>query len=437
MTFDQMYILSVQNHIHDQESKKENYRNQRPVKIFFGHAFIIECDNISIFVKILEERLLNKLIDWLNINSHSHNPSGIQHFSEKVLDEFKEIKELFPHLNFEIQKIDLTNSNLVQILSIRKFIENPKSKVLLVAHLDTVYPIHHEFQTAQLIEDENFGEILHGPASADIKAGILLIVELIKKIEYSDLAQLVMWEVLINPDEEIGSIGSARFLEETALRNDYGLVFEPSLPDGSFAFIRKGTGNFKIKFQGKAAHVGRAFDEGSSAIVAAAKFIQQVHELNHKFDGTIINTGIINGGTTTNVVPEFCEIEINIRIDNKASEEIILREIIKIRDSISKEDTNIKIDCEGSFNRHPKIPDEKTIKLFQVLEEACKELGLPFKKKNTGGCCDGNNLSFAGLPNIDSIGVRGDHIHSDKEFMIVESFDERLKLAELLIRKLV
>ena len=386
----------------------------------------------------MQSQLIDKLLEWSAINTHSFNPSGIEAFTQKLFDEFKILKQDYPELNFQLNKIDLTNNNPAKIFSAKKILESPTLKILFVAHLDTVYPINSGFQKAELLNHEIFGRIIHGPGVADIKGGILLILELIKKIEASELKDLVAWELLLNPDEEIGSIGSNKFLETAALRNDYALVFEPSLPDASFAYRRSGTGNFSLKVIGKSAHVGRCFNEGSSAIVAASKFIIRIHELNSKLNGVILNTGIIEGGSATNVVPETCTAQINIRIEDPDQENLVLNEIEKIKAEIIKEFTSLKdLIFEGKFTRPPKIPDIKTDKIFKLLELSCLELGLQFNKKNTGGCCDGNNLSFFGLPNIDTMGVIGDCIHSEAEFMIVDSFQERLDLAFSLLNKLV
>ena len=96
----------------------------------------------------------------------------------------------------------------------------------------------------------------------------------------------------------------------------------------------------------------------------------------------------------------------------------------------------VKIEIDGHFNRKPKIPCKKTLELIELIKEANKELGLETKLRSTGGCCDGNNLAAAGLPNIDTLGVRGAFIHSDKEYVCLDSLTERTKLATLLLIKL-
>ena len=122
---------------------------------------------------------------------------------------------------------------LGKALLIRKRPEAPL-RLLLCCHTDTVYPSDHPFQKSVRIADN----ILRGPGVTDAKGGLVVMLLALEAFERSPWSAKLGWEVLINPDEEIGSPGSAPLLIQAAKRNDLGLIFEPSFPDGNLAGAR-------------------------------------------------------------------------------------------------------------------------------------------------------------------------------------------------------
>src|SRR5262249_39128994 len=126
-------------------------------------------------------------------------------------------------------------------------------RVLLGIHYDTVFGVDHLFQSVTRV-DEN---TLRGPGVCDAKGGLLVLLHALLALERSPVAGSLAWEVLLNPDEEIGSPGSGSLFAAAAKRNDIGLLFEPALPDGSLVASRKGSGNFTFIVHGRAAHAGR------------------------------------------------------------------------------------------------------------------------------------------------------------------------------------
>jgi len=418
-------------------------------------------------------KLTAKLINWSNTNSHSHNTEGLACLLSKVKAEFKNLEQNIPHLKLEIEEIQIPDleeinlqgqpqhSPLGKALRVKKITDTNKINIFFGGHLDTVFPADSSFQKAEQMSYQAYldkiqttdtykldpqTQIIHGPGTADLKGGLLVMIESIRALELSLWADDIGWEVFLNPDEEIGSPCSAPYFEQLAQDKDFGLIFEPSLPDGSFAYRRKGAGNFAVVAQGKAAHVGREFDQGISATVLLAEFITRAHELN-KLEGVILNTGIIAGGTATNSVPDSAVAKVNIRVESSEEEKLVTQELNKIIEEINSQVSQEKselvnsdyqaLSISGKFNRKAKVPDPATEQLFKQLELCSQELGLKYQQKNTGGCCDGNNLLAAGLANIDTLGVKGAEIHSDKEFMIIDSLSERIKLTTFLLLSLI
>lgn len=375
------------------------------------------------------------LIKWANINTGSYNLEGLNSFSQELKKTFQSLPAETTEISLKEQEVIDPNGQtkkqpLGKALSFRKSTGAPIS-VLLCGHMDTVFPKNHHFQSVIEV-DEN---TLNGPGVADLKGGLVVIHKALQTIEESPYGKHIDWEVLINPDEEIGSPGSREIFPEFAKRHDIGLIFEPSLPDGSLAGARKGTGNFSVVFKGKPAHVGRAHAEGRSAILALAKFITKIENLNQKLEGITVNVGKIEGGGPLNVVPDLAIGHFNIRIQTLAEQNIVNSEIKALLDESNKQD-GISTELFGGFTRPPKIITKQIESLFHHYKICAQEIGSDLTWKPTGGCCDGNNFAHLGLPNLDTLGVKGAHIHSDKEFMLIDSLVERSKLTALFLMKL-
>jgi glutamate carboxypeptidase len=245
----------------------------------------------------------------------------------------------------------------------------------------------------------------------------------------------VGWEVLINPDEEIGSPGSAPLLIQAAKRNHLGLVFEPSLPDGNLVGARKGSGNFTVIARGKAAHAGRSPQLGRNAIDALARFIVGLESLDDAGGAITTNVGYVHGGGPVNVVPDLAECRFNVRVTTPDDQRAFEDGRKRLAEEINRIE-GISLELHGRFTRPPKPLDAKTLKLLEQVAACGRDLGLSLQWRPTGGACDGNNLAAAGLTTIDSLGVTGGDIHSSDEYILLDSLAERAKLTALLLMKL-
>jgi glutamate carboxypeptidase len=260
------------------------------------------------------------------------------------------------------------------------------------------------------------------------------MIEALKCLEASNHTGSIDWTLYVNPDEELGSPGSAEVLADLAREHDIGLVYEPSLADGSLAYKRMGTGNFTVLARGKAAHVGRDFKSGRNALVAASDLALELNKLN-KDNNIILNIGNIICEGPLNVVPDLSILRFNVRVADAKAEESVSKKINNLINKIAKKH-KVDINLSGNFNRKAKVPDARLEKLYKSLQECAREMGLDIKLRNTGGCCDGNNLWEHGLANIDTLGVRGGSIHSDAEYVLLDSIEERIELSYRFLVKL-
>lgn len=363
------------------------------------------------------------------INSGSHNYQGVKDVSDVLLKEFLTLKceheeIVFPEQSFVNDKGVFESYKLGPLLRLFK---RPEAaiKVLLVGHMDTVFEKEHSFQEITEISANK----INGPGVADMKGGIVVMLEALRKFENLDCAKNLGWEVLLTPDEEIGSPGSKPYLLERAKHFDVGLVYEPSTDDfGTLAGQRKGSGDFTFVVKGKAVHAGRHFNEGKNAICAMAQLINKINSLNHQREGLTINVGNISGGGAVNVVPDLCVMRVNLRFVN-AEDEPWVEESFKQVIAEVTEQTGVKIDMHGRFGKKPKHIVGKTKQLYELVKQVGANLNQDINWVPTGGCCDGNNLAEAGLANVDTLGVRGGKIHSVDEYLLVDSLVERVDLS--------
>jgi glutamate carboxypeptidase len=303
-------------------------------------------------------------------------------------------------------------------------------RLLLTGHMDTVFPSSHPFQQQTWLDPET----LNGPGTADMKGGIAVILAALKAFESSGAAAGVGYDVMINSDEETGSLSSAPLIAQLAKGKLAALTYEPSaLPDGTLAGARAGSGNYSLVIHGRSAHAGRNPHDGRNAIVAAAALALGLKALER--EGLSVNPAKIEGGSANNVVPDLAVLRFNIRPRELALAETFEQDIKKLIAEIEKQN-EVSIHRHGAISRPPKPVDAKAEKLFGLVEECSALLGQPITRKSSGGVCDGNNIAACGVPVVDTMGVRGGAIHSPDEFLIVPSLEERAKLSALVLHRL-
>jgi len=297
-------------------------------------------------------------------------------------------------------------------------------RVLLMIHYDTVFGPGHEFQICERLSPT----LLRGPGVADAKGGIVVLRYALQALLKFGLAPDLGWTVLLNPDEEIGSLSSAEFLKELAPQYDFGLLFEPALPNGALISQRKGSGNFSVTVRGKAAHAGRNFERGRNAVAELSRLVAAIDTLNGQRADTTINVGFVSGGGPVNVVPDFAMARLNARVPDSESAtwfEEQLRQLVKVTNARD----GFACALHGSFTSPPKRINAAQQALMHAVEASSAKLNLPpVQWQYTGGVCDGNKLAAAGLPNIDTLGPRGDGLHSSQESVDLDSLVEKSKL---------
>lgn len=303
-------------------------------------------------------------------------------------------------------------------------------RILLTGHMDTVFPADHPFQRQTWLD----GETLNGPGVADMKGGIAVMLHALLAFEASGHAAALGYDVLINSDEETGSLASAALIAELAQGKLAALTYEPAaLPDGTLAHERGGTGNYSITFTGKSAHAGRNPHEGRNAIVAAADLILRLKALETA--EITINPAKLEGGAANNVVPDHAVLRFNVRprtVEAGAAFDHALNHLLVDIQAVHQVVTH----RHGGVTRPPKKVDARAQALFDLVRECGAELGQDIRWQSSGGVCDGNNIAACGVPVVDTMGVCGGAIHSPDEYLIVPSLVTRAALSARVITRL-
>lgn len=381
-----------------------------------------------------KEELVKCLASWVAINSSSDNLPGLSLM-------LKTLESSFLSLEGTIEKIPLAPHEIVSssgTLAViphgqaLRIVKRPQAKlrVFLGGHMDTVYSLSHPFQSISI---EN-NEIMRGPGVADMKGGLLIMLTALQVLEKHPAAENIGWEVLINPDEEIGSIGSEHLFREAAKRCHLGLIFEPSFADGAIVSSRKGSINFSITARGTAAHAGRDFDKGRNAILALAQYIVEACKLSDGQKGISINPGYISGGGPINIVPDLAICRFNARAIDTHDFEQIKNELEHLTESFKRDGVDLSFHLENV--RGPKLFDERSRKLLDSINSCAKEEGYTLFHRPSGGVCDGNLLAEEGLPVIDTLGAIGGEIHTSNEYILIDSLVQRSRLVALFLIKL-
>jgi glutamate carboxypeptidase len=375
--------------------------------------------------------ILARTLDWAAVNSGTGNIAGVTAMAGHLADAFAalpgEIRLVEPA---PVEKVD-AGGQPYQVEHGRHFVlsvrPETERRVILTGHMDTVYAVDHPFQTCDWIDDDT----LHGPGTADMKGGLSLMLAGLAAYERS--TPTLGYDVMINADEETGSLSSSALIAELAQGKLAALTYEPALPAGIMARARPGSGNFAAVVTGKSAHAGRNPEDGRNAIVAASDLAQRLHAARR--DGLTVNPAKIDGGAPNNTVPDMAVLHFNMR--PRGPEDLAAGQTI-IDDAVAEvaATRDVAIRVHGSFARPPKPVSEPTERLFALVSRAAADLGDTMSWKDTGGVCDGNNIAACGVPVIDTMGACGGAIHSPDEFLLASSLDARARLTALTMHRL-
>lgn len=382
------------------------------------------------------ETLVARAAGWCAIPSGSRDLSGLQRQLEgleaalAILPGRVERRALRPSadVDSEGRPTEQAHPDALQV-TVRP---DAPVQVVLTGHYDTVYGPGSGFDAVRQRPDG----ALNGPGIADMKGGLSVMLGALEAFEGSAGKGSVGYRVLLSPDEEVGSPASAPLLAELGRAAHLGMTYEPAVGStGALASSRKGSGNFALVVGGRAAHAGRDFAAGRNAVAAAARLAAELDGLNKRLAGVTVNVARIEGGGALNVVPASAVVRFNVRTTDGVGAQWADEQIDRMVEVAGEED-GVTVRRQGGFTRPPKPVNAAQRALFEGVRAAGADLGIDLDWAPSGGVCEGNNLFAAGLPNLDTLGVRGGAIHSPEEFAWPDSFAERAALSALVLMRI-
>lgn len=368
-----------------------------------------------------EKMYLEELRTLVNTDSGTKTIAGVSSIADIL-------SQLFTASGWSVSRVDLGPE-----VGPGLFVSNvPDAKifdVLLVGHMDTVFPPGTAHERPMTIAD---GKVF-GPGVSDMKSGLLSILWALRMMGPEEKAALRI-AVVMNPDEETGSLQSHEWIASIARRSKRVLVCEAARSDGSLVKARKGMARYRIVFNGVAAHAGNDPEKGRSAITALAHAVLFLTALQNEDRGTTINTGVITGGEAANVVAEHAEAVIDIRFRENGEFKRVRKALYALPVYTFSEGVTFTIFAEAYLPAMS--PTAETEVLMRYVENIGQTEGIDIGWSAVGGGSDANAISVLGIPTLDGFGPIGAGFHSQEEYLELSSIASRTKLLASVIKNL-
>ncbi|MBP7476483.1 MAG: M20 family metallopeptidase, partial [Pyrinomonadaceae bacterium] len=333
------------------------------------------------------------IVDAIREIVDNESPSHDAVRSRAVVD-WVERQALATGIDVAIERISVDDGDHIVI---RAFPGGGKH-TLLLGHTDTVHPVGTYLQNPTRIE----GDKLYGCGIFDMKANIVLVFEALRFCAVNGTRPKSPVTILLSCDEEVGSHTGREFVEREAAGAARCLVVEPSA-EGRIKSGRKGTGQYTLRARGIPAHAGLEPEKGANAVAELARHIDEIHAIQNADLGTTVNVCTIKGGTTSNVIPEHAECEIDVRFSKMSEGERVDAALRSIRPI----DGRVSLEMLGGINRPPLERTAEVAALFENARSIGASFGYEVGETQVGGASDGNFVAALGVPVLDGLGIAG------------------------------
>jgi glutamate carboxypeptidase len=398
-------------------------RAQLPYVVLLGLAAFIPAasaapdERLKAAAERAKPALIETLHDMVMIESCSSDVAGL-----KAMADFTEARLKALGATTERRK---TTRGAGADMVIGTFEGTGKRKLMLIAHMDTVY-------LPGILKSEPYhvdGDLIYGPGIADDKSGIAVILhslQILKDRGWRDYAKLT---VSFNPDEEVGSIGSGEIISELADQHDVVLSCEPTAArHESLRLGASGTATGTLDVTGRASHAGGAPDRGRNALIELAHQLLQTQDVAKSIPGTQLNWTTAKAGTVRNQIPEHATAGADIRLtipDGIAKLQAAIND--RIRNHLVP-DTEVKMTIEPG--RPAFVAGEPGRALAEEGKAIYAEIDRPLDVVGmTGGATDAGYANRSGKAVVvESFGLAGSNMHAHEEYIDTASIMPRLYL---------
>ncbi len=363
-----------------------------------------------------QQRIIDEFFQLVSIDSPTLGEAKISEVLKKKLQElgFSEIIE------DDVSKvIGGTANNIFAFMAGSAKNAHDLPTIMLSAHMDCVNPCLGV--KPQLVDGiiSSCGDTVLG---SDDKAGIVAILEGIRRLK-EDNIPFANVQVIFSVAEE-GGIYGTKHMDKSKIKADFGYVLDAGGTPGVIVYAAPGSYKFHIKVMGRAAHAGIAPEDGISAIMVAAKALQNFPQ-GRVDEQSTANVGSIKGGHATNIVPDLVEITCEVRSLDRETLENLSKQIIYIFEKATDKTgatVDITIDkCYEAFKLEQDMP------AILLAKNAANAMGLKVSVEPTGGGSDANHFNAYGLPTV-PLGTGMSKVHTTDEYIAVEHLEQLTEL---------
>ena len=360
---------------------------------------------MNMSININEERLKNTFIELVGVPCPSCDEKREADLLVKKLQELG----MEPKVDRAGEQCGGTTGNVWGFLkgnvpgALRLFFE---------AHMDSVAPT----TGTNVIEKDG---VLYSDGTTtlggDDKSGVAAVLEAMQCIIENDLPHGDI-QVCFTIGEETGSYG-VRYMDKTMIQADAGYCMDCGGHPGAIFNASPKAINLKLKVKGKSAHAGLEPEKGINAIMLAADALHALPAYGRIDEETTLSVDMIDGGLAPNIVPEACEIVIDMRCPNQTKLERLKNETVEIfRNVVEAKGGAVEVAVKEVAPGVNLNTDHATVKLAAT---AAEKLGFPVSTGFTGGCSDANFLCGMGLPTV-LLATGMDKIHTTEERLALE-----------------
>lgn len=371
------------------------------------------------------QQLVDGISEWMRCESPSSDPAALARMAEMMRAQAASLG-----LTAAVIETRVGDGPALPLLHVtNRAAGDTRQGLLILGHLDTVHPIGMLNENPIRIE----GDRLYGPGGYDMKAGVFLALTALGAAAAPGSTPLPV-DLLVVPDEEVGSHASRKHIEAFARNAKYCLVAEPARANGGRCVTaRKGTGMLRLGVKGLASHAGVAHDKGRSAIREMAHQILALEAMTNYERGVTVSVGKVEGGSATNTVPAFCKCVVDFRLPDLAAAD----ELVGKMKALRPVGEGVSLDIDVEVNRPPMVKDAKAAALLERVQASATAAGFALEEAPpTGGGSDANFTSAMGVPSLDGLGADGDGAHTVTEYILVSTLEMRARFWHHLLTNL-
>ncbi len=307
-----------------------------------------------------------------------------------------------------------------------------EKSIVLAGHMDTTFTDYRH-----LPEFHIQGNRCIGPGTGDMLGGLVVFLYAIKCLHHTGKLEQIPLTVFLNADEERGSPTSRPVFEKLTQNTTCTLVAESAGKHGEVVVGRRGKLSFDIQVEGAEGHAGNLDGRKASAVEEIAHTIIAIEKLNSRWEGTDVNAGKVRGGIAGNTVARHADLSVDIRYSRPEHE-------TEIKETIHRMVNENTVDgCQSTLIVTSERPlwdgsqkSDGQDRLLETLGLTAKQLHVPFGAESRQGTSDANFFGAAGVSVVDGMGPIGFHDHSSREYILLDSLFDRIKLCTLALYRL-